>query len=169
MNSVERIVHYATAVEQEAPHQIPGINLPASWPEQGGIELKDVILRYREGLPPVLKGMYSLQIIIHSFFNMLVLSRYINESCCWRKDRHCGTYWRGKKFYHDRLINSLILASYLSNSYHFPIALYRIVELSQGTIAIDNIDISKIGLSDLRNKLAIIPQDPVSYHDILLG
>jgi ABC-type multidrug transport system fused ATPase/permease subunit len=42
-------------------------------------------------------------------------------------------------------------------------ALYRLVELSSGTITIDDVDISKIGLKDLRNALAIIPQDAVSY------
>jgi ABC-type cobalamin/Fe3+-siderophores transport system ATPase subunit len=40
-------------------------------------------------------------------------------------------------------------------------ALYRLVELSSGAIKIDGLDISKVGLKDLRSALAIIPQDPV--------
>lgn len=39
------------------------------------------------------------------------------------------------------------------------LALFRIIESFQGNIDIDNIDTSSIGLSDLRHKLSIIPQD----------
>ena len=40
-------------------------------------------------------------------------------------------------------------------------ALYRLVDISSGSVTIDGVDISKIGLTDLRKALAIIPQDPV--------
>ncbi|KAH9623110.1 hypothetical protein KSS87_021146, partial [Heliosperma pusillum] len=42
-------------------------------------------------------------------------------------------------------------------------ALFRIVELEKGRILIDDCDISKLGLTDLRRSISIIPQQPVLF------
>ncbi|KRZ73579.1 Multidrug resistance-associated protein 1, partial [Trichinella papuae] len=43
------------------------------------------------------------------------------------------------------------------------LALFRIVEPAGGSLFIDNTDITKIGLHDLRSRLTIIPQEPVLF------
>jgi ATP-binding cassette subfamily C (CFTR/MRP) protein 1 len=53
--SVERVLHYGD-LPQEDTIKSP-FEPPPSWPEKGEIEFKDVKLRYRDGLPLVLKGL----------------------------------------------------------------------------------------------------------------
>jgi ABC-type multidrug transport system fused ATPase/permease subunit len=124
MNSVERIVHYATAIEQEAPQEIPDKKPNSSWPAEGHVELRNVVFSYRPELPAVLKGI-SMNIAGGEKIGIV------------------GRTGAGK---------SSIMT-----------ALYRIVELTSGSVIMDGIDVSTIGLADLRKSLAIIPQDPVSF------
>jgi len=61
MNSVERLLHYANEVDQEAPSEIVDSKPPANWPKEGAVSFNKVVMSYRPGLPAVLKGM-SLQV-----------------------------------------------------------------------------------------------------------
>ncbi|XP_076227007.1 multidrug-Resistance like Protein 1 isoform X2 [Nomia melanderi] len=47
------------------------------------------------------------------------------------------------------------------------LALFRIIEAAGGQISIDDIDIAKLGLHDLRSRLTIIPQDPILFSGTL--
>ncbi|ORX35410.1 putative metal resistance protein ycf1 [Kockovaella imperatae] len=47
------------------------------------------------------------------------------------------------------------------------LALFRILEAAGGKISIDGVDISKIGLHDLRSVVSIIPQDPQLFEGTL--
>ncbi|THV02862.1 ABC transporter [Dendrothele bispora CBS 962.96] len=128
MNAVERIVHYGKNIEQEAPHEIPDAKPPAPWPSQGRIQFKDVVLRYRPELPPVVRGI-SMNIKAGEKIGIV------------------GRTGAGK--------SSLMTA------------IYRLVELDSGYIKIDDVDVSKVGLTDLRSGLSIIPQDPLLFSGTL--
>ncbi|KAF9932287.1 hypothetical protein FBU30_008582, partial [Linnemannia zychae] len=65
MNSAERLVHYIKNLPQEppaetSPHRQPPLS--HDWPSQGSLEFKNVTLRYRPELPPVLRNVsFSVQ------------------------------------------------------------------------------------------------------------
>ncbi|KAF2708545.1 P-loop containing nucleoside triphosphate hydrolase protein [Pleomassaria siparia CBS 279.74] len=122
MNATERVHHYGTELEEEAPLHMGEVR--PSWPEMGEIVFENVQMRYRDGLPLVLKG---LNMHVHAGERIGVV----------------GRTGAGK---------SSIMST-----------LFRLVELCGGCITIDGVDISTIGLHDLRSKLAIIPQDPTLF------
>ncbi|KKK20522.1 hypothetical protein ARAM_001110 [Aspergillus rambellii] len=122
MNATERVHYYGTELEEEAPLHLAPVS--PTWPETGRISFDDVQMRYRAGLPLVLKGL-TMDV---------------------RGGERIGIVGRtgaGK-------------SSIMS-------ALFRLTELSGGTIEIDGVNIATVGLQDLRSRLAIIPQDPTLF------
>ncbi|CAA7266731.1 unnamed protein product [Cyclocybe aegerita] len=124
MNSVERISHYANNIEPEAVKGSSEKEAPDVWPSKGRIDISDVQLAYRPGLPMVLKGL-TMQIRAGEKVGIV------------------GRTGAGK--------SSII------------VALYRLVELSAGSIMIDGADISKLDLTVLRSSIAVIPQEAVLF------
>ncbi|KAH9906969.1 ABC multidrug transporter-like protein [Xylariomycetidae sp. FL2044] len=122
MNTTERIHYYGTGLEEEAPLHVGQV--PANWPNRGEIIFDHVQMRYRAGLPLVLK---DISVHIRGGERLGIV----------------GRTGAGK---------SSIMST-----------LFRLVELSGGSITIDGVNISKIGLHDLRSQLAIIPQDPTLF------
>jgi len=120
MNSTERLIYYSNELPSEATPAPDSLFKPApDWPENGEIKFEGVQMRYRNGLPLVLKG-----VDLHV-----------------RGGERIGIVGRtgaGK-------------SSIMS-------CLFRMIELSDGRIEVDGIDISKMELYDLRNRLSIIPQ-----------
>ncbi|GAB5365970.1 hypothetical protein AAMO2058_001104200 [Amorphochlora amoebiformis] len=122
LNAVERVREYGEIEAEAAPRlkSDPG----KSWPSNGEISFENVQMRYRPGLPLVLRGLT---------FNVKPTE----------KIGIVGRTGAGK--------SSLF------------VAIYRLVELASGKIYIDGVDTANIGLQSLREKLSIIPQDPVLF------
>ncbi|PIK62991.1 putative multidrug resistance-associated protein 5-like [Apostichopus japonicus] len=123
---------------EKAPEIIESNRPPAAWPSEGKLKFENVQMRYRESLPLVLKG---ISMTIESKERIGIVGRNWLSLCL-------------------EILFRLFLASGKST---LGVALFRIVELAEGKIHIDGIDISSIGLKDLRSKLSIIPQDPVLF------
>uniref|UniRef100_M1A887 ABC-type xenobiotic transporter n=1 Tax=Solanum tuberosum TaxID=4113 RepID=M1A887_SOLTU len=118
--SVERLNQYMH-IPSEPPEIVEENRPPVNWPTRGKVEIQDLLVRYREDTPFVLRGI----------------------SCTIEGGQKIGIVGRtgsGK----TTLIG----------------ALFRLVEPTGGRIIVDGIDISKIGLHDLRSRFGIIPQDP---------
>ena len=43
------------------------------------------------------------------------------------------------------------------------VGVFRLIEAAGGSVVIDGVDISRLGLEDLRSRITIIPQDPVLF------
>ncbi|XP_064638747.1 ATP-binding cassette sub-family C member 5-like isoform X2 [Lineus longissimus] len=122
--AVERIDEYIKYLKSEAPSVIKTNRPPNNWPAEGHIKFENVRMRYRSGLPCILRGI-NIEISPEEKVGIV------------------GRTGSGKS--------------------SLGVALFRLVELAAGSITIDGVDISEIGLEDLRTKLSIIPQDPVLF------
>ncbi|ODO00841.1 ATP-binding cassette transporter [Cryptococcus wingfieldii CBS 7118] len=119
MVAIERLKEFTELKREAAEYVEP--RPAASWPENGAIQVEDLVIRYAPDLPSV-------------------LHRISFEIAPREKVGIVGPTGCGK--------------STLALSF------FRFVEASEGRIVIDQVDISKIGLTDLRSRLTIIPQDP---------
>lgn len=130
MNSAERVTNYASELQQEATYKDADSDPGSQWPAKPSITFDDVSMRYRPGLPLVLKNL--------SF-----------DVKAGEKIGICGKTGCGK---------SSTVAS-----------LFRITEVESGKIFIDGVDISKLGLYNLRKKISIIPQESVLFKTTIRG
>ncbi|CAI0449450.1 unnamed protein product [Linum tenue] len=134
MVSVERIKQF-TDTPSEAPWWIMNFIPDPNWPSHGNIELKDL---------QASNGMVNFGMQVRYRPNTpLVLKGITLTILGGEKVGIVGRTGSGK--------STLIQA------------FFRLVEPSDGTITIDGIDITKLGLHDLRSRLGIIPQEPVLF------
>ncbi|XP_071489513.1 ATP-binding cassette sub-family C member 12-like [Diadema antillarum] len=123
--AVERMLNYITTLKPEEQKAEPDTTkVDPDWPQEGRVQFDKVQMRYRPGLPLVLK---DISVTMEPRDKIGIVGR-----------TGSGKSSLGK-------------------------ALFRLVEAESGSIVIDGVDISQLGLRDLRSHLSIIPQEPVLF------
>ncbi|KAF9143117.1 hypothetical protein BG015_000536 [Linnemannia schmuckeri] len=144
--SVERIEEYAE-LPQEAT-LVTGVSLPEGWPAEGKVVFRNFSARYREGLEPILKNV-SFEVAPGEKVGIVGRTGAGKSSltlALFRMIEAKDSYWTrvATASPHDTLGGDL-------------------GERGGGSIEIDGVDISTIGLKTLRSHLSIIPQDPTLF------
>ncbi|KAG0373773.1 hypothetical protein BGX24_011258 [Mortierella sp. AD032] len=150
--AVERVHEYSNKTT-EAPAST-GARLPKHWPQQGRIVFKNYSTRYREGLDLVLKDV-SFEVQPSEKVGIVGRTGAGKSSltlALFRIVEAANSYW-ARASAQDGKSSSDISAEELDLA----------DSLGGGSIEIDGVDISTLGLKDLRQHLSIIPQDPTLF------
>ncbi|KAG0270310.1 Multidrug resistance-associated protein 6, partial [Linnemannia gamsii] len=141
----------------EAP-DTTDIPIPVNWPSEGRITFKNYSTRYREGLDLVIKNV-SVDILPSEKIGIVGRTGAGKSSltlALFRLIEAANSFWARESD------NSQALVADAAPTEILPTNDSDDAECG-GLIEIDGIDISTIGLEDLRRHLAIIPQDPTLF------
>ncbi|KAF9107851.1 Multidrug resistance-associated protein 1 [Mortierella sp. GBA35] len=155
--AVERIEEYAHK-NPEAPTETD-VPLPENWPNAGRVEFRNYSTRYREGLDLVIKNI-SFEVQPAEKVGIVGRTGAGKSSltlALFRIIEAANSHW-AKASHNDKNLDS-------DPTKDDAIAdLEKVnVEEDGGSIWIDGVDISTVGLKYLRQHLAIIPQDPTLF------
>ncbi|KAG9062627.1 hypothetical protein KI688_004929 [Linnemannia hyalina] len=147
--SVERIMEYSEK-PTEAP-VVTGVQLPKNWPQHGRVVFKNYSARDREGLDLVVK---DISFAVEPAEKVGIVGRTVAGKppltlALFRIIEAADSYWAP--------------ASDPSAEPTSPLESTMFASDSGGSIEIDGIDFSTLGLRDLHQHLAIIPQDPTLF------
>ncbi|KAG6745646.1 hypothetical protein POTOM_050145 [Populus tomentosa] len=150
--SVERLNQYMH-IPSEAPEVIKDNRPPSNWPEKGKVDICDL----QVSLTPMIYCCLMRQLVKASRLKKFSIKqiRYRPNAPLVLRGISC-TFEGGHKIG--------IVGRTGSGKTTLIGALFRLVEPAGGKIIVDGIDISKIGLHDLRSRLGIIPQDPTLFN-----
>ncbi|KFH67873.1 hypothetical protein MVEG_06604 [Podila verticillata NRRL 6337] len=146
--AVERLNEYLHK-RTEAPAET-GVCLPKQWPQQGRIVFKNYSTRYREGLDLVMK---NVSFTVQPAEKVGIVGRTgAGKSsltlALFRIIEAADSYWARSSAQDVKDVSALLEQESL---------------LDGGSIEIDGVDISTVGLQTLRQHLSIIPQDPTLF------
>ncbi|KAF9175506.1 hypothetical protein BGX20_004661 [Mortierella sp. AD010] len=144
--AVERVHEYSNR-HTEAP-AFTGTTLPQDWPQKGRIVFKNYSARYREGRDLVIKNI-SFRVQPGEHIGIVGRTGAGKSSltlALFRIIEAANSYWARASAQEE-----LCDTSNVDNL------------INGGSIEIDGIDISTLGLRELRQHLSIIPQDPTLF------
>lgn len=150
--AVERVHDYSNK-RAEAPAST-GVRLPKNWPQQGRIVFKNYSTRYREGLDLVLKNV-SFEVQPSEKVGIVGRTGAGKSSltlALFRIVEAADSYWARASAQGSE-------GSAVEDEFDIS----EVVGGDSGAIEIDGVDISTLGLNDLRQHLSIIPQDPTLF------
>jgi ABC-type multidrug transport system fused ATPase/permease subunit len=155
--AVERIEEYSRK-NPEAPAETDVV-LPENWPQAGHVEFRNYSTRYREGLDLVIKNI-SFEVQPAEKVGIVGRTGAGKSSltlALFRIIEAANSHW-AKSSHNDKDLDSDPTKD------DTIVDLEKInVEEDGGSIWIDGVDISTVGLKYLRQHLAIIPQDPTLF------
>ncbi|KAF9110690.1 Multidrug resistance-associated protein 1 [Mortierella sp. AM989] len=158
--AMERVLEY-TDLKTEAPDTM-NVYIPPDWPSHGRICFQNYSTRYREGLDLVIKNV-NLEIAPAERVGIVGRTGAGKSSltlALFRIVEAANSYW-AKESDNSKILNPAGAAERVK-------ILTENGSLDEeeqdgGKIEIDGVDISTIGMQDLRQHLAIIPQDPTLF------
>ncbi|KAI1312629.1 hypothetical protein EDD11_002901 [Mortierella claussenii] len=145
--AVERVHEYSSK-HMEAPTHT-GVKLPTNWPSEGRIAFKNYSTRYREGLDLVIKNV-SFEVKPSERIGIVGRTGAGKSSltlALFRLIEAADSYWARASAQDDAQRDLFVEETAMDG----------------GRIEIDGVDISTLGLQDLREHLSIIPQDPTLF------
>ncbi|KAF9586638.1 hypothetical protein BGW38_000371 [Lunasporangiospora selenospora] len=151
--SVERIEEYCHK-PVEAPVET-GYHVSESWPEHGKVEFKHFSARYREGLDLCIR---DANFTVEPQEKVGIVGRTgAGKSsltlALFRIIEAADSFWA--------LVSDPSQIDHIIDSDAFAVS--GVNGSGGGSIEIDGVDISRLGLRDLRSRLAIIPQEPTLF------
>ncbi|KAG9063047.1 hypothetical protein KI688_004647 [Linnemannia hyalina] len=165
--SVERVREYCE-IPTEAPLKIEGVDKDLEdreWPREGGVEFRNYSTRYRQGMDLVLKKV-SFEVLPGEKVGIVGRTGAGKSSltlALFRIVEAANSQW-ARASYNTSATN---MDNDTSQSVIGSQLLTVDVEEDGGSIWIDGMDISTMGLEHLRQHLAIIPQDPTLFEGTL--
>ncbi|KAF9570989.1 Multidrug resistance-associated protein 1 [Mortierella alpina] len=161
--SLERVLEY-TELRTEAP-DATDVELPPNWPAEGRISFCNYSTRYREGLDLVIKNV-TLEISPAEKVGIVGRTGAGKSSltlALFRIVEAANSFWARESDNSDAAVMDSTAHEHPNNEAQHNANDEEEEDEDGGRIEIDGVDISTVGLQQLRQHLSIIPQDPTLF------